>query len=150
MPAVLGGGVLHTNERYLGPDVVASVPRVEDLRALFRKRQANRPAPVLLVVTYSGDDHEPRAAVVGTSGDPAPILRLSVDRTARVCGAVLAEPDRHAAARTAERLLKGLKDQLSPGLVNSGLSASHELRAGVPARAGATIRSRSGRYSSRW
>jgi hypothetical protein len=29
-------------------------PRAEDLRALFKKRQANRPAPVLLVVTTAG------------------------------------------------------------------------------------------------
>ena len=33
-------------------------PRAEDLHALFKKRQANRPAPVLLVVTYSGPDDE--------------------------------------------------------------------------------------------
>ena len=109
-------------------------PKAEDLRALFKKRQANRPAPVLLVVTYVGPGDQPLAAVVGTIGDPAPVTGLSVDRVARVCAAVLAEPDRHAAARAAERLLAGLKDQLSPGLVNSGLFALHELRTGVPAR----------------
>jgi len=58
----------------------------------------------------------------------------SADRLARICAAVLAEPGRHAAARTAERLLTGLKDQLSPGLVNSGIFASHELLTGVPDR----------------
>ena len=110
-------------------------PKAEDLRALFRKRQASRPAPVLLIVLYTGPDHQPLAAVVGTIGDPAPVTGLSADRVARVCTAALAEPDRHSAARTAERLLAGLKDQLSPGLVNSGLFASHELRTGVPARA---------------
>ena len=109
-------------------------PKAEDLRALFKKRQANRPAPVLLVVTYTGPGDQPLAAVVGTIGDPAPVTGLSVDRVARICAAALAEPDRHAAARAAERLLAGLKDQLSPGLVNSGLFASHELRTGVPAR----------------
>ena len=109
-------------------------PKAEDLRALFKKRQANRPAPVLLVVTYTGPDHQPLAAILGTIGDPAPVTGLSVDRLARICAAALAEPDRHAAARTAERLLGGLKDQLSPGLVNCGLFASHELRTGVPAR----------------
>jgi hypothetical protein len=57
-----------------------------------------------------------------------------MDRVARICAAVLTEPDRHAAARAAERLLAGLKDQLSPGPVNSGLFASHELRTGVPDR----------------
>ena len=109
-------------------------PKAEDLRALFKKRQANRPAPVLLVVTYTGPGDQPLAAVVGTIGDPAPVTGLGMDRVARICAAVLAEPDRHAAARAAERLLAGLKDQLSPGLVNSGLFASHELRTGVPAR----------------
>ena len=109
-------------------------PKAEDLRALFKKRQANRPAPVLLVVTYAGPGDQPFAAAIGTIGDPAPVTGLSVDRVARVCVAVLAEPDRHAAARAAERLLASLKDQLSPGLVNSGLFASHELRTGVPAR----------------
>ena len=109
-------------------------PRAEDLRALFKKRQANRAAPVLLAVTYTGPGDQPLAAVIGTTGDPAPVTGLSVDRVARICAAVLAEPDRHAATRAAERLLAGLKDQLSPGLVNSGLFASHELRTGVPAR----------------
>lgn len=109
-------------------------PRAEDLRALFRKRQAGRPAPVLLVVTYSGPCRSPRAAVVGTSGDPAPIMGLQVDTLERVCASVLAEPDRHAAVRAVDRLLVSLKDQQSPGLVNSGLFASHELRTGVPAR----------------
>ena len=109
-------------------------PKVEDLRALFKKRQANRPAPVLLVVTYTGSGDQPLAAVVGTIGDPAPVTGLGIDRVARICAAALAEPDRHAAARSAERLLAGLKDQLSPGLVNFGLFASHELRTGVPAR----------------
>jgi len=109
-------------------------PRAEDLRALFKKRQANRPVPVLLVVTYSGADQQSLAAVIGTIGDPAPVTGLSVDRVARICAAALAEPDRHAAARTIERLLAGLKDRLSPGLVNFGLFASHELRTGVPAR----------------
>lgn len=112
----------------------AGLPKAEDLRALFKKRQANRPAPVILAVTYTGSGQESLAAVIGTIGDPAPVTGLSVDRVARICAAALAEPDRHAAARTADRLLIGLKDQLSPGLVNSGLFASHELRTGVPAR----------------
>jgi len=109
-------------------------PKAEDLRALFKKRQANRPAPVLLVVTYTGPCDQPLAAVVGTIGDPPPVTGLGIDRVARICAAALTEPDRHAAARAAERLLAGLKYQLSPGLVNSGLFASHELRTGVPAR----------------
>jgi hypothetical protein len=109
-------------------------PKADELRTLFKKRQAGRPAPVLLVVTYASPNGEPLAAVVGTSGDPAPITGLSLDRLERVCAAVLAEPDRHSAVRAIDRLFVGLKDEQSPGLVNSGLFASHELRTGVPAR----------------
>jgi hypothetical protein len=109
-------------------------PKADELRTLFKKRQAGRPAPVLLVVTYAAPGGKPLAAVIGTSGDPAPIAGLPVDRLERVCAAVLAEPDRHSAVRAIDRLFVGLKDQQSPGLVNSGLFASHELRTGVPAR----------------
>jgi hypothetical protein len=131
---ILFGNGDNALEVAIASTTLAGQPKAEDLRALFKKRQANRPAPVLLAVTYAGPDQQPLAAVIGTIGDPAPVTGLSVDRVARICAAALAEPDRHAAARTADRLLIGLKDQLSPGLVNSGLFASHELRTGVPAR----------------
>jgi hypothetical protein len=110
-------------------------PKADDLRSLFKKRQGGRPAPVILVVIYTATNGDPLAAVVGTTGDPAPITGLQPDRLARVCAEVLAKPDRHAAVRDFDRLITGLKDQQSPGLFNSGLFASHELRTGVPARA---------------
>jgi hypothetical protein len=109
-------------------------PRADELRALWKKRHANRPSPVLLVVLYVDAAGTVLAAAVGTTGDPAPVFDLTVERVARIASAALSEPDRHAATRTIERLLAGLKDQLIPGLVNSGLFASHELRTGVPAR----------------
>ncbi|MGW9642436.1 Eco57I restriction-modification methylase domain-containing protein [Streptomyces albidoflavus] len=109
-------------------------PKADELRTLWKKRQANRPSPVLLVTLYISADGTSHAAVVGTTGDPAPVFDLAVDRVARIALAALTEPDRHAAGRTIDRLLAGLKDQLVPGLVNSGLFASHELRTGVPAR----------------
>jgi hypothetical protein len=107
-------------------------PRARELRELFSKRQANRPAPVLLVVLYTGADGQPRAGVVGTSSDLP--RDMTMDQAARICRAALEESDRHAAARTAERLLASLDSSLSPGLSNSGLFASHELRNGVPSR----------------
>lgn len=111
-------------------------PRADDLRNLFKKRQNARPAPVLIVVLYTVANDRPRAAAVGTFGDPVPIPDLDVDRLERICLAALGEPDRHTAARTVDRLLASLKDcQQSPGLLNSGLFASHELLTGVPARA---------------
>jgi hypothetical protein len=131
----------------------AGQPKADDLRTIFKKRQAGRATPVILVVFYEtprvgapSQAHVPRnggvpanagvvGAVVGTTGDPAPVTGLQIDRLERVCTAVLGEPDRHAAARTFDRLIASLKDQQSPGLVNSGLFASHELRTGVPDRA---------------
>jgi hypothetical protein len=110
-------------------------PKADDLRTLFKKRLNNRPSPVLLVVLYKAPDGTGQAAAVGTSGDPAPITGLDVARLESVCQAALGEPDRHAAARKIDRLLTSLKDNQSPGLVNSGLFASHELRTGVPQRA---------------
>jgi hypothetical protein len=110
-------------------------PKAEDLRALFKRRQAGRPAPVVLVVFYDAPNAGLLGAVVGTTGDPAPITGLRIDRLERVCALVLAEPDRHSALRAFDRLVVSLKEQQSPGLVNSGLFASHELRTGVPARA---------------
>lgn len=109
-------------------------PRTDEVRALWKKRHANRPSPVLLVMLYPGGAGPAQAAAIGTAGDPTPIFDLDVARVERIAMAVLREPDRHAAARTADRLLTGLKDQLIPGLVNSGLFASHELRSGVPGR----------------
>ncbi|HEY9475549.1 MAG TPA: hypothetical protein VIS06_17090 [Mycobacteriales bacterium] len=114
---------------------VGGRPKVDELRALWRKRQANRPSPVLLVVIYPGADGVPCAGMVGTSGDPSPVLGVSVERAERIAAAGLGERDRHAAARLLDRLLVAVADQLTPGVVNSGLFASHELRTGVPQRA---------------
>lgn len=99
-------------------------PRSDSLRTLWKKRQPNRPSPVLLVTIYGSEEGQSRAAVVGPTGDPSPLLDLSVTRVARIAVAALNEPDRHAATRTLDRLLASLKDQLTPGLINSGLFAS--------------------------
>ncbi|MER7209965.1 hypothetical protein ABT340_23150 [Streptosporangium sp. NPDC000239] len=110
----------------------AGVPKTEDLRRLWKLRHGNRPSPVLLVVLYS-DAGTTRAAACGNDGDP--ITELTVDQLGRICRATLAEPDRHTALRTLERLLTTVKEQLTPGLINQGLFATHELRNGVPRRA---------------
>jgi hypothetical protein len=109
-------------------------PRVENLRALWKKRRGDRASPVLLVVLYESDPGRPLAAVVGPTGDPSPILDLPASKVARIASAALREPNRHAATRMLDRYLAGLKDHLIPGLRNSGLFASHELRIGVPRR----------------
>lgn len=108
-------------------------PKTEDVPRLWKLRQGDRSAPMLLVVLYV-EDTAARALVCGTLGDPSAVPDLEIGRLERMCEAALQEPDRHAAQRTLERLLAGVKDQLSPGLNNGGLCALHELRTGVPRR----------------
>ncbi|MFC8311818.1 Eco57I restriction-modification methylase domain-containing protein [Streptomyces olivaceus] len=108
-------------------------PKAEDVRRLWKLRQGNRPAPVLLVVLYV-EVSEVRAFVCGTMGDPSAVPDLEIGQLGRMCEVALQEPDRHAAQRTLERLLTGGKDQLGLGLNNEGLFALHELRTGVPRR----------------
>ncbi|MBF8193398.1 hypothetical protein ITP53_48555 [Nonomuraea sp. K274] len=110
----------------------AGEPKAESLRRLWKLRHGNRPSPVLLVVLYS-DAGTTKAAACGNDGDP--ITELTVDQLGRICCTVLAEPDRHIALRTLDRLLTTAKEQLTPGLTNQGLFATHELRNGVPRRA---------------
>ena len=109
-------------------------PRTGELRTLLGKRQANRPTPVLLVVLYRHAGGPPRAAVVASILDGTP-TDITAGEADRCCAAVLTEPDRHAAVRTAQRLLANNDASISVGVINYGLFASHELRHGVPARA---------------
>lgn len=109
-------------------------PKAENLRVLWKKRRGGRASPVLLIVLYESGPGRPLAAVVGPTGDPSPIFDLPASKVARIASAALREPNRHAATRMLDRFLAGLKDQLVPGLRNSGLFATHELRTGVPRR----------------
>jgi hypothetical protein len=110
----------------------AGKPPVRELRALLANRQANRASPVVLVVLYRKSGSPARAAVVST-GDERP-RDMTPGQADRICRAALDEPDRHAAARTAQRLLSSPDASVSPGLSNRGLFASHELSHGVPTR----------------
>ncbi|NUL03316.1 hypothetical protein HRW07_08690 [Streptomyces lunaelactis] len=112
---------------------VAGQPKIDDVRRLWKIRQANRPAPVLVVVLYT-DAGSSKAVVCGTQGNPSAVPGLDIGQLERVCRLALLEPDRHAAHRVLERLLTGVKDKLSSGLNNQGLFATHELRTGVPHR----------------
>jgi len=110
-----------------------SSPKADDVRRLWKTR-ANCGAPVLLVVLHIGPDGL-RASVIGTDGDPAALLNLSAGRVERIAASALEEPSRHQAARTLDRLLGSVsRDDLTVGLLNSGLFAAHELRDGVPRR----------------
>ncbi|MEU5995929.1 hypothetical protein ABZ806_43715 [Spirillospora sp. NPDC047418] len=113
---------------------VEGQPKTDEIRRLWKLRQSNRPSPVLLVVLYGDAGGPVKAATCGTQGDPSTATDLDVDQVAQVCDVALREPDRHGARRALERLLTGVKDQLTPGLSNQGLFATHELRTGVPRR----------------
>jgi len=112
-----------------------TAPKADDIRKLWKTR-ANRGAPVLLVVLHlDAGSGELLASVIGTDGDPSPLVALSSGRVERIAAAALEEPNRHQAARTLDRLLASVsRDGLTAGLVNSGLFAAHELRDSVPRR----------------
>ena len=92
------------------------------------------PNPLLIIVTYpEGDDW--RAAICGPVGDEPPVESgLNVGQVERLADAALNEPSRHAAIRFVVAMWAELETEL-PGLRNSGMFASHELREGVPLRA---------------
>lgn len=108
-------------------------PTTAAMRQAWNVRHAGRPSPVLLALGYPHEDGV-RVAVCGPAGENPPVFfDLEVSRIERLAAAALAEPTRHAAQRCLLRLLPELESDL-PGMVNSGLLASHELRHGVPLR----------------
>ncbi|MEV0615648.1 hypothetical protein AB0I81_20200 [Nonomuraea sp. NPDC050404] len=109
----------------------SGAPKVDDLRRLWKLRHNNRPSPVLLVALY-GVGGATKAATCGILEDT--IIDLDVDQLGRICIAALTEPNQHEAQRTLVRLLTALRDEATPGLLNRGLFATHELLTGVPRR----------------
>lgn len=109
-------------------------PTSADMRKAWKARHRGRACPVLLVVAYEHGD-QLAAAVCGPSGEEPPVhTDLELSRVERLAATALTEPNRHAAQRCLLRLLPEVDAEL-PGLVNSGLLATHELRDGVPRRA---------------
>lgn len=109
-------------------------PQAAAVRSLWRRRQRNRPSPLLLVVTYPQDGGH-RVAVCGPAGDEPPVRsNLELSQVERLCTAALAEPSRHGAVRLLTATLPEVESEL-PGVHNFGMFATHELREGVPLRA---------------
>lgn len=109
-------------------------PTTADMRRAWTVRHGGRPSPVLLAVGYPHAGGT-AVAVCGPAGENPPVyFDLDISRIERLAAAALTEPTRHAAQRCLLRLLPELESDL-PGMVNSGLLASHELRYGVPLRA---------------
>lgn len=110
-------------------ECAAAPPRTRLLEA-WKQRRAGRAAPVLLVVLHPGG-----AALCGASGEAPPVYRQAdAGQVERLCRALLAQPDRHAALRFLAQVLPSLETAL-PGLNNEGLLALHELEHGAPQRA---------------
>ena len=106
------------------------LPRVTELRALFRERVGRRAAPVLIVAPWGNG----QAAVCGpTEHNPVEHLRLPMEQVEAVCRKALAAEGRHTAIRLLHQLLPQL-DTPIPGLRNGGLFTMQELEHGVPAR----------------
>lgn len=106
-------------------------PRAEDLRQLWKARQAGRAAPVVVAASYGS-----KVAVCGPLGDPPSIyFDLDAGQAERILIDALAAPDRHVALRMLRDVLPTAVGSL-PGLRNEGLLATHELRVAVKNHAG--------------
>src|SRR5699024_400952 len=122
-------------------------PKVDEMRRLWSARWGRRAAPVALVVKYDSE-HGPRAAVCGTRDDAAIILDLDVEQVERAGIAAFDAPTSSEGERILLKLLSESQEHQIPGLTNSGLFASHELRVGVPQRTDWTAQRRLGRSLS--
>lgn len=108
-------------------------PTTTDMRKAWKARHGGRPSPVLLAVGYPGADGT-MIALCGPAGDDPPVyFDLTPLRVERLAATALSEPTREAARRCLLRLLPEVESDL-PGIVNSGLLATQELRHGVPRR----------------
>ena len=108
-------------------------PSNSDLRKAWAARRDKRVSPVLLVASYPSADGE-RVALCGPVGDqPVVHTDVEVSQAERVSTVALSEPSHHAATRLLLAAL-GELDSPFPGLRNSGLLATQELKAGVPGR----------------
>lgn len=123
-----------------GPDALEVVvaqaesrPKAEEVRRLWSVRWNRRAAPVVLVVGYPSP-HGWKVAVCGTKDSPTTLSDLDPSQVERVCTAALEAHSSSEGERLLQRLITAQKDQVIPGLTNTGLFASHELRTNVPRR----------------
>ena len=103
-------------------------PRITDVRTAWKKRNAGRAAPLMLVVLYDS-----RAALCGPTGeDPPAYPNVDIGQAERICREALDQPDRHAALRSLRDALPSVESKL-PGIRNEGFLATHELARGIRA-----------------
>ena len=105
-------------------------PSDGEIRRVWKARQGNRGAPLLLVILHSD-----KASLCGPIGEVPPIHHnMAIGQAERLCRKLLEQSDRHSALKLLDQTLPSFKTTL-PGLRNEGLLALHELEHGVPQRA---------------
>ena len=133
----------HALEVALGSSAVR--PKAEDVRKLWSLRQGNRPSPLLLIIGYPKDGNF-GLTVCGPAGEHPTLLHdLDTSQVERLASAALAEPTRHHALRFLLAMLPEVESDM-PGIRNTGLLATQELRFGVPARSGWAEATSSGKH----
>jgi len=103
-----------------------SRPNVSDVRQLWKRRRANRAAPVLLVVLYPSGDGLSASACGPVGEDPPVVTDRDAGQIERIAEAALAEPDRQAAIRFLTEVLASEDTEL-PGVRNAGMFSTHAL-----------------------
>ncbi|MCY3562007.1 MAG: hypothetical protein OXH20_12705, partial [bacterium] len=129
-PVSLRPAALYLQDANPGLEVAVATaarpPGAVDLRAAWRKRQAGRPNPVLLVALY-GTAGEVRAALCGPVGEQPPVhTDVALSRARRLAAAALGEPTHQAATRFLLAALGEVRSEM-PGLRNVGLLATQQL-----------------------
>lgn len=108
-------------------------PNVSDVRQLWKRRKAGRPAPLLLVVMYPQDGRLDAATCGPVGENPTVVMDRDVGQVERMAATALAEPDRNSAIRFLNVALSEAESEL-PGLRNVGMFATHHLIHGLPLR----------------
>ncbi|MBX9701183.1 MAG: hypothetical protein K2X74_17230, partial [Acetobacteraceae bacterium] len=102
----------------------AAPPRHPALRQLWKERQKNRAAPLIVAALHGAE-----ATLCGPAGDDPRIFPMQAAQAERICRRALEEPDRNAALRYLQDALPAaLTDTRLPGFRNEGLLTDHVLR----------------------
>ncbi|MGO4490470.1 hypothetical protein AB4Y86_00050 [Arthrobacter sp. 2YAF22_2] len=109
-------------------------PLASDVRILWEKRWNRRSTGVLLVVGYPGGDAIPRATVVGLRDNAQLVADLELPFVERIVERGLDALTTAQAEQLLEPIFKIHEDDEVPGLINTGLFATHELLVNVPNR----------------
>ena len=102
-------------------------PRLPDIRNAWKYHQASRPAPVLLIASYTADGQQ-LASVCGPTGQTTlPVWeRVPLKQAEQLAKAALNATDRDNAINLIRDALPELNSPL-PGVINRGLFSTHHL-----------------------